>query len=226
MLARGRISWHSNGHSLFYELDLKRKVRMTARAILEYDGARFLYEFENHSDADYEIIQPVTCVKLCSAFSDVFLERTFVHHREGFDLLASETPERLKMTREQWLPCRYLVPYIWPVVPADKRIEKRADSITWYNKSRRVDEPVIATLSQDRKWVAATYTPETGNVWTNPERTCQHSDPAAELGPGEIKRVELKTFVFEGSLDQLLAKVERERKSQALNGLPPYPSQA
>ena len=186
---------------------------MIARATLESDGVRFTYEFINRSESDYETLQPVTCVKLYGSFSDVRLERTYVHHKEGFDLLASETPQRLKMSEKEWLPCRYLVPYTWPVVPAEKRVEKDPDSITRYHKSRQVDEPFIATLSRDGKWIAATWTAETGNVWTNPERTCQHADPSTELSPGETRHVELKTFVFQGSLDRLWESVKQARRA-------------
>lgn len=43
-----------------------------------------------------------------SPFNDVFLERTYVHHADGLELLASETPERLRMKAEEWLPLRYV----------------------------------------------------------------------------------------------------------------------
>jgi hypothetical protein len=54
------------------------------------------------------MIYAVTDPRLTSIFQDVRLERTYVHHTDGFDLLASETPDRLKMPLDQWLPCRYL----------------------------------------------------------------------------------------------------------------------
>jgi len=57
---------------------------------------------------------------------------------------------------------------------------------------------VILTLpvvSQDKKWIAATYTSEVGNVWTNPERSCQHADPAISLNAGETKNIELKASI-------------------------------
>jgi len=110
------------------------------------------------------------------------------------------------MPPEKWLPCRYLVSYTWPV-PA-KRIEKGEDSVTHYNKSRKVDKPFIVTLSHDKKWIAATYTRETGNVWTNPERSCQHADPSVFLNPGQSKSLELKTFIFKGTLNDLLGMID------------------
>ena len=145
-----------------------------------------------------------------SLFSDTLLQRTYVHHSNGFDLLASETPERLTMSLQKWLPCRYLVSYTWPI--PSKRIEKDEDSITRYYKSRKTDKPFIATLSHDKAWIAATYTKETGNLWTNPERTCHHADPAVTINAGQTKSFELKTFIVKGNLEQLLKIVEEEMK--------------
>ena len=154
-------------------------------------------------------IQAVTCIKLYSAFSDTLLERTYVHHPDGFDLLASETPERLTMPLNKWLPCRYLVSYEWPV--ADKRIEKDEDAITRYNKSRKADKPLIATLSHDKQWVAATFTTKTGNLWTNPERSCHHADPSAALNSNQTQTLILKTYLYKGSLEQILNYISKEK---------------
>jgi hypothetical protein len=76
------------------------------------------------------------------------------------------------MPRGTWFPARYHASYTAPV-PA-RRIQHRDDGITWYYKSRLVDIPMIATLSADRQWIAVSFARDPGNVWTNPERTCQH----------------------------------------------------
>src|SRR5260370_18452860 len=116
------------------------------------------------------MIYAPTGPRLTSMFHDVRLERTYVHHKDGFDLLASETPSRLTIPLDQWLPARYLASYTWPI-PA-KKVEKRDnDGITYYNKSRAVDEPLIATASSDDKCVMATFTPTTGTVRNNPQFT-------------------------------------------------------
>lgn len=95
-------------------------------------------------------------------------------------------------------------------VPA-KRIEKDADSITRYYKSRKSNQPFIATLSHDKKWVAATYTRETGKLWTNPGRSCQHADPVVSLGPGKTRSLHLKTFVSKGTLNEWPAAIENPK---------------
>jgi hypothetical protein len=118
-----------------YETELDNMITMTAKAQLEPDGVRYTYEFNNHSNVSYQNLQAVTCVKLYSNFSDTFLQRTYVHHPDGFDLMASETLQRLTMPLQKWLSCRYLVSYSWPVSPT--RIEKDEDSVTRYNKSRK-----------------------------------------------------------------------------------------
>jgi len=184
---------------------------MQATATLEEDGVRFRYQFDNRSKVAYEMIYAPTDPRLTSIFHDVRLERTYVHHKDGFDLLASETPSRLTMPLNQWLPARYLASYTWPI-PA-KKVEKRDDGITYYNKSRAVDEPLVATRSSDNKWVVASFTRTTGNVWSNPELTCQHVDPEISLAVGASAAMETKILVFQGSLNDVLKKVDAQRQS-------------
>ncbi len=204
-------TWRRTGQStLEYQMDLQGGVRLIARATLEYDGVRFHYDFVNHSATDYDVIEAVTDPRMITTyFHDVRLERTFVHHADGFDLLASETPARLTMPLSEWLPNRYRVPYTWPI--DSKRVEKQDDGLTWYNKSRRVDQPFLATQSTDAKWIMAAYSASPGNVWTNPELTCQHADMQTALKPNSQSSTELKLFLFPGSLDDLLAKVRSQR---------------
>jgi hypothetical protein len=205
-----RPEWRQDARSLEYERDLGA-VHFLARATLDDDGVLFHYEFVNQSKTNYAMIYAVTDPRMTGIFHDVRLERTFVHHKEGFDLLASETPKRLTMPLIQWLPARYLASFTWPV-PA-LRVEHRDDGITYYNKSRAVDQPLVATLSSDRRWVVASFTHTVGNVWSNPELTCQHVDPDTPLAPGQHKVREVKILIFQGSLDQVLEKVRAQRDS-------------
>jgi len=205
------VHWRHVGRSLEYQRDLPGGVRLLARATLEDDGVRFHYQFTNLSAVAYDMIYAVTDPRLTSIFHDVRLERTYVHHTDGFDLLASETPSRLTMPLDEWLPARYLASFTWPV-PA-KRIEYRADGIPYYNKSRAVDVPFIATLSADRSWVVASFAREPGNVWSNPELTCQHVDPQTSLLPGQQSTREVKILVLKGSLDDALRRAIKQRDS-------------
>ena len=43
----------------------------------------------------YDLVWAIVDPRLTSVFHDVRLERTYVHHADSFDLLASETPNRL-----------------------------------------------------------------------------------------------------------------------------------
>jgi hypothetical protein len=201
-------SWQIEPAQVSYYMKLPNEIQLIATAKIEDDGLRMTYEFDNQSNITYNNLQAVTCVKLYSDFADTRLERTYVHLGEGYELLALETPERLTLPIEQWLPCRYLVSYEWPVSPTRK--ERGADGILRYNKSRSTNRPYLVTLSKDGKWVAATYTKETGNLWTNPERTCQHADPAVDLKGGQQRTLELKTFVYKGSMEEMLFKINME----------------
>ena len=209
--AADRPNWRRVGRSLEYERDLPHEIHLLARATLEDDGVQFHYEFTNRSAVTYSMIYAVTDPRLTSIFHDVRLERTYVHHAGGFDLLASETPDRLTMPIDQWLPARYLASFRWPV--PTQRVELREDGITYYNKSRAVDQPFIATVSTDGGWVVASFARETGNVWSNPALTCQHVDPQTSLRPGQQTSLEVKILVLQGSLGDALQRAIRQRDS-------------
>lgn len=97
-------AWKATKDSLAYEKDLEGGIHMLARATLQDDGVLFHYEFENRSDVEYDMVYAPTDPRLTGVFHDVRLERTYVHHSSGFDLLASETPQRLTMPLNEWLP--------------------------------------------------------------------------------------------------------------------------
>lgn len=207
-----RPLWRRSDRSLEYERNLPGAVHMLARATLEDDGVLFHFRLSNQSGKTYDLIWAPIDPRLTSVFHDVRLERTYVHHADGFDLLASETPGRLTMPLNQWLPSRYLASFTWPV--PSKLVERR-DGIVHYNRSRKVDAPFIATLSQDGSWVVASFTRNTGNVWSNPELTCQHVDPQAALSPGEEVILETKLLVIRGALDDVFKMAMQQRDSLA-----------
>ena len=205
-----RPLWRRSERTLEYERNLPGAVHMLARATLEGDGVRFHFRLRNQSDKTYDLIYAPIDPRLTSVFHDVRLERTYVHNANGFDLLASETPSRLRMPLNEWLPVRYLASFTWPI--PSRHVERR-DGITYYNKARAVDAPFIATLSQDGRWVVASFTHNTGNVWSNPELTCQHVDPQAALSPGEEAILETKLLVVRGSLDDVFKMAMQQRDS-------------
>ena len=197
------VSWRASGRALEYERALPGSIHFVARAILENDGVRFQYELTNGSPAAYDMITAVTDPRLTGIFHDARLERTYVHHTAGLDLLASEVPTRLTLPMDRWLPARVLASFTWPVAP--QRVEKRADGITYYNKARPVDVPLLLTRSSDGAWIVASFAKAPGNVWSNPELTCQHVDPQAPLAPQQRLVLEVKMIVMRGSLDDAFA---------------------
>jgi hypothetical protein len=202
--------WRRSERSLEYEKDLPGALHMLARATLEDNGVRFHFRFSNRSDTTYDLLYAPIDPRLTGALHDVRLERTYVHHADGFELLASETPSRLHMPLDQWLPARYLSSFTWPV--PSQRVERR-EGIPHYHKSRAVDAPFIATLSQDGRWVVASFARTTGNVWSNPELTCQRVDPQAAISPGEEVVLEIKILVARASLGDAFAMAMRQRDS-------------
>jgi hypothetical protein len=204
------VPWRRDSKSLSYERELSPRVRLVARATLDSDGVRFRYEFANQSSEAFDMALAVTDPRLTSIFHDPRLERTYVHYSSGLALLAAETPSRLTLPLDRWLPARYLASFTWPVPAA--RVERR-EGITHHNTSRAVDQPFIATTSADRTWVVASFARTTGNVWTNPELTCQHVDPSAIL-PAEGSGVtEMKLLVIKGSVERALERMLEQRSS-------------
>ena len=206
-----RIAWRSVRNALEYDLQLPGPIAMNVRAILGEDGIRFQYEFTNRSSIHYNMIYAVTDPRLTGIFHDVRMERTYVHHANGFDLIASDFPARLTLPVDRWLPCRVLASFTWPV--PTQRIEKRDDGITYYNKSRALDIPLIVTQSSDKEWVVASFSRDAGNVWSNPELTCQHVDPQAKLSPNQRIILEVKMLVMRGTLEDALGTAIRQRGS-------------
>ena len=200
--------WKKTDNALEYARDFGQ-IHFVARATLKDDGIVFHYEFTNHSGIDYDMVTAITDPRFHAVFYDPRLQRTYVHHQDGFDLLASETPARLTIPLENWFPARYLASHT-AAVPKE-RIQHRDDGITYYYKSKPVDVPMIATLSEDRTWVAASFARDPGNVWSNPELTCQHVDPEVPLPHSGHAAYEVKILIFHGSLEDALRKVLAQR---------------
>ena len=206
-----RPAWRRTEQSFEYQRALPGAVLFVARATLDSDGVRFRYEFHNRSRTAYDMIYAVTDPRLTSLFHDVRLERTYVHYTTGWALLAAGTPERLTMPLERWLPARYAASFTWPV-PA-RLVERDDDGITHYSAAQRVDDPFLATVSSDSAWVVASFTRTTGNLWSNPELTCQHVDPQTALPPGATAVTEVKILVLRGSLSAAYERMSAERYS-------------
>ncbi len=196
-----RPKWKTSDRTLEYSMDFG-DIQMLAQATLWEKGVNFEYEFTNTSEREYDMVYAVTDPRLTSILHDPRLERTYVHHASGFELLASETPERLTMPLDSWLPCRYLDAYTWPIPPT--LVEIREDRITYYNKPKAVDFPFIATSSKDNQWVVASFTTQldqVGNVWSNPELTCQHVDPQSALLPGQKAQLKVNILIMKGTVE-------------------------
>jgi hypothetical protein len=205
-----RPAWVRAQNALQYEKDFDPGMHFLARVTLQSDGILLHYEFSNGSDIDFDSVQAITDPRMLSPLlHDVRLERTYVHEPGGFVLLASDMPERVTMPLNKWLPNRYRISYSWP---AEKlHAQTQPDGVTFLNASSRADEPVLATASTDGQWIMATFSRNPGNLWTNPDLTCQHADPEISL-PSHSKGVaEEKILLLRGTLDDVLRKVNEQR---------------
>jgi hypothetical protein len=210
-----RFNWTRIGNALQWETEFASGIHFLARVSLEPDGVLYHYEFINRSDVDFDSVQAVTDPRMVSPlFHDVRLERTYIHTPNGFVLLASEMPERLTMPLDTWLPNRYRASFAWPV-PSD-RVQRQADGVTFFNASTKADLPVLVTSSVDHRWFMATFSRNPGNLWTNPELTCQHADPEIPLLRKSQGVVEEKMLLFQGVLDDVISKVRQQREGLKL----------
>jgi len=213
--AGAAFKWARSGNAFQWETDFEAGIHFLARVSLDADGVLYHYEFVNKSQTDFDSVQAVTDPRMLSPlFHDVRLERTYVHTANGFSLLASDMPERLTMPLATWLPNRYRVSFEWPIPKS--RAEKQPDGIMFFNASTRADLPVLVTLSADRRWVMATFSRDPGNLWTNPELTCQHADPEIALPRNSKTALEEKTLIFQGALDDVISKVRQQRPNLRL----------
>ncbi|HEV3038276.1 MAG TPA: hypothetical protein VHA33_10915 [Candidatus Angelobacter sp.] len=211
-----RPSWLRRGHALQYEVELASGIHFLARASLQPDGVLLHYEFVNNSGADFDSVQAVTDPRMVSPLlHDARLERTYVHEEGRFVLLASDMPERITMPIHQWLPNRYRISYSWPVERTFT--QRQPGGITFFNARRRVDEPFLATVSSDGQWIMATFSRNPGNLWTNPDLTCQHADPDIPLQRHSKGVAEERILLIRGSLQDVLRKVVEEKDGLELS---------
>jgi len=205
------VKWSMHDNELSYVIDNLQMTRLTCTITLESDGVRTRYTLTNLGNEVFPRAIVSTCTKLRSSFYDVFLERTYVHNKEGFNLLANFIPERTTLPISKWLPCR--VRAAFTIEPPAHKISIGDGGITTYDNPEKVDVPFLATRSADGKWIAATCSildPE--QVWCNPQLTCHHTDVAVVLGANATTTIQSKTFVFMGSLPEAMEKVKNERQ--------------
>jgi hypothetical protein len=200
-------NWKKIGNALEYATDFGQ-IHFVARATLVDDGILFRYDFTNNGTQSYDMVTAITDPRFHAVFYDPRLERTYVHHKNGFALLAADTSKRLTMPLKEWFPVRYLASYT-ARIPTEL-VQRRSDGITYRYSRDRVDAPMIATLSEDGTWVAASFSRDPGNVWSNPELTCQHVDPEVRLPHGAHAGYEMKILIFKGSLQDALKKVSAQ----------------
>ena len=204
---KGQPVWSRDGNALTYRMTVPAGVTLNAKATLDRDGVTIEYSVVNPDDVAYAEVQAPTCIKLYRPFTDVFLERSWVHHGGGLELLASETPERLRKNAEEWLPCRYLVRCSPDAAPPPTHAERDTDGITHYYKQRRADAPFIATESNPQGWIAATHSIDAPDVWTNPARACHHADYGVALPANGNVRIVLKLYLLRGGPQEAWARV-------------------
>ena len=198
---QGQVDWSKRDNVLAFKMKTPSGFLLNSRAALDADGVAITHEVVSDSSRELAAIEAVTCVKLYRPFTDVFLDRTWVHHAEGLDLIASETPDRTSRNAEEWLPCRYIVNVGKNAPKGEHRVE-RLDGVTRHFKSRPADVAFLATESLPGGWTAATFAKNCDSIFTNPARTCHHADPTARNVSGGKASLGLKVYIVKGSASQ------------------------
>ena len=76
--------------------------------------------------------------------------------------------------------------------------EEKLDGITRYFKSKPADVAFLATESTTGNWTAATFARGCDSVFTNPARTCHHTDPEAKGISNGQAILRLKVYLVKG----------------------------
>jgi hypothetical protein len=194
---RGQVEWTQSGNRLGFTMTTPSGYVLRSQATLQADGLDIVHEISHQSVQRHAAVEAPTCVKLYRPFMDVFLDRTYVHHADGLDLIASETKGRTSKNAEEWLPCRYIAMVGKNGRRGEYRVE-RLDGITRYFKSKPADVAFLATESTTGNWTAATFARGCDSVFTNPARTCHHTDPEAKGISNGQAILRLKVYLVKG----------------------------
>jgi hypothetical protein len=196
---RSQVEWVPSSPDLVgFTMTTPSGYVLRSLATLQADGLEIVHEVSHKSVLRHAAIEVVTCVKLYRPFTDVFLERTYVHHADGLELIASETKERMSKNAEEWLPCRYIARVGKNDRPGEYRVEK-LDGITRYFKSKPADVAFLGTESTTGNWTAATFARGCDSVFTNPARTCHHVDPEGRGISNGQANLRLKVYLVKGT---------------------------
>jgi len=211
---RGEVDWSKDLNAISYSMRTQSGFILNCRVALEANGISIGYEVISSSVLKLAAVEAPTCVKLYRPFTDVFLERTYVHDPNGLQLIASETADRLEKNAEEWLPCRYIARVAKNAPPVAHRVE-RLDDVTRHFRSRAADSAFLATESQPSGWTAATHALNCESVFTNPARTCHHTDARATGISNGRATLGLKVYVIKGTPKEAWNLVAaRERAGQ------------
>lgn len=194
---RGQVEWSQFADGLGFTMTTPSGYVLRSRATLQADGVEIVHQVAHKLVQRHAAVEAVTCVKLYRPFTDVFLDRTYVHHADGLDLIASETRGRISKNAEEWLPCRY-VARVGRNAPRGEYREEKLDGVTRYFKSKPADVAFLATESVTGQWTAATFARDCDSVFTNPARTCHHADPVAKGTSDGKATLRLKVYLVKG----------------------------
>lgn len=203
---KGQVEWSLLDRALAFSMTTPSGYLLQTKAVLESDGVAISHEVSNGSVKQIAAVEAVTCVKLYRPFTDVFLDRTYIHHPEGLDLIASETQGRTNKNAEEWLPCRYIARVGKNAPRREHRVEK-IDGVTKHFKSRAADAAFLATESNPGGWTAATFANDCDSIFTNPARTCHHADPVAKNISNGRATLRLKVYLLRGSASDAWQRV-------------------
>jgi|GEM_PF-6337026 len=208
---RGRVEWSNTAAALSFAMQTPSGFELRSTATAEADGVSIVHEVLHEAVPALAAIEAVTCVKLYRPFTDVFLDRTFVHRPEGLELIASDAPGRSGKNAEEWLPCRYIA-RVGKNAPAQPYRAEKEGGVTRHFKSSAADVAFLATESSPAGWTAATFARDCDSVFTNPARTCHHADPVAKNATGGRTRLRLKVFFVRGTATEAWRHVARAER--------------
>ncbi len=76
---RGEVTWLKDGNALSFSMKTPSGFTLKSKAALEANGVVITHEVISNSVRRLAAVEAPTCVKLYRPFTDVFLERTYIH---------------------------------------------------------------------------------------------------------------------------------------------------
>lgn len=207
--------WQRNPvtNELSYECVLNDGVSFGARLYPRRDDIEMEFHVTNNTGEPLEFVDANMCLDLKGSplFSKQFDTVNLFAHIDGAPTsLSKTTPSAEQKGREPWLMIRTL--------SGKDTWAHGSDSPTWWLVDQVADKNLMASVSNDGKWlVGYMWSREGQSLMTNTGNPCLHTGPGRSpaLANGETYRWFGRIYLMENNLEKLVARYDEDMKKLA-----------